>query len=275
MDISVLMSVYRSEKPTYLDRALRSVWDDQTLRPDEIVLIQDGPVGQELADVISNWSTKLGSKFKLLKNVQNIGLTKSLNRGLKTAKGKYIARMDSDDISAPTRFEKQKEYLDTHPDVSVVGGYLQEFDAQNENLGVRKYPLTNEMVLKYIYKASPLAHPTVMMRREIFDNGLNYDERFRTSQDIALWYDVLNAGYKIGNLDVVTIYFRREGDVFKRRSKEKAKNEFKIYINGIRRIYGIISWRYAYPLARYIFRMMPTSVVAKIYGSTLRTKILQ
>lgn len=275
MDISVLMSVYRSEKPAYLDCALRSVWDDQTLRPDEVILIQDGPVGQELSNVINNWKSKLGDQLKLIVNNENIGLTKSLNKGLKIARGKYIARMDSDDKSAPTRFERQKVFLDSNKDVAVIGGYLQEFDNQNENLGVRKYPLTNELILKYIYKASPLAHPTVMMRREIFDNGLSYDERYRTSQDIALWYDVLNAGYKIGNLDEVTIYFRRDGDVFKRRSKEKAKNEFKIYINGIRRIYGLVSWRYAYPLARYIFRMMPTSVIAKVYGSKLRTKMLQ
>jgi glycosyltransferase involved in cell wall biosynthesis len=275
MSISVLMSVYKSEKPAFLDASLHSVWDDQLLKPDEIVLIQDGPVGNGLETIIRDWQTRLGPCLKLIVNEQNVGLTKSLNKGLKIATGTYIARMDSDDISTPARFQKQREYLDNHPEVAIVGGSLQEFDSIHENLGVRHYPKTNEEVLNYIYKASPLAHPTVMMRRSMFEDGLSYNEKYRTSQDIALWFDALDAGYKIGNLDDITIHFRRDGDVFKRRSKDKAKNEFKIYLNGIRRIYGTFTWRYIYPLARYCFRMMPVSVVKFIYGSDLRKKVLQ
>lgn len=274
MKISVLMSVYKSEKPAYLDRSLQSVWDDQTLRPDEIVLVKDGPLNEELSQVVDKWHSKLGDNLVILSNETNLGLTKSLNRGLEVAQGEYIARMDSDDISTPDRFRLQVDYLDSHPDIAVVGGSLQEFDNENECLNVRHYPQTNEDVKKYIYKASPLAHPTVMMRKSIFTNGLSYDERFRTSQDIALWFDVLVSGYKIGNIDDVTIKFRRDGDVFKRRSREKAKNELKIYLNGIHRLYGPITWRYIYPLARFCFRMMPVKIVKAIYGSKLRKAVL-
>lgn len=269
------MSVYKSENPAYMDRALRSVWDDQTLKPDEIVLVQDGPLGDELNEVIIRWKTRLGSKLVTLRNETNLGLTKSLNKGLQHAKGKFIARMDSDDVSCPKRFESQVNYLNIHPEIAIVGGSLQEFDSENECLNVRHYPLTPEEVKRYIYKASPLAHPTVMMRRDMFDNGLKYDERFRMSQDIALWYDALCAGYQIGNLDEVTICFRRDGDVFKRRSRQKAYNEFKIYMNGIRRYYGLFSWRYVYPIARLVFRLMPVSVVKWIYDSKMRKKVLE
>lgn len=275
MQISVLMSVYKSENPAYMDRALRSVWDDQTLKPDEIVLVQDGALGDELNDVITQWKTRLGAKLVTLRNETNLGLTKSLNKGLQHAKGKFIARMDSDDVSCPKRFESQVNYLNAHPEITIVGGSLQEFDAENECLNIRHYPQTPEEVKRYIYKASPLAHPTVMMRREMFDNGLKYDERFRMSQDIALWYDALCAGYQIGNLDEVTICFRRDGDVFKRRSRQKAYNEFKIYINGIRRYYGLFSWKYVYPIARLVFRLMPVSVVKWIYDSKMRKKVLE
>lgn len=274
MKISVLMSVYKSEKPAYLDRSLQSVWDDQTLRPDEIVLIKDGPLGEELSQVIDKWHSKLGDNLVILSNETNLGLTKSLNRGLKFAQGEYIARMDSDDISTPDRFRLQVDYLDSHPDIAVVGGALQEFDSNDPCLNIRHYPLTNDEVLRYIYKASPLAHPTVMMRKSIFSDGLTYNEQYRTSQDIALWFDVIAAGYKIGNLNDITINFRRDGDVFKRRSREKAKNELKIYLNGIHRLYGPITWRYIYPLARFCFRMMPVKVVKAIYGSKLRKAIL-
>jgi glycosyltransferase, group 2 family len=275
VEISVLMSVYKSEKPAYFSRSLQSIWDDQILKPDEIILIEDGPLGEELVNIVDSWKLKLGEKLHLIINEQNLGLTKSLNKGLTLAKGKYIARMDSDDISIPERFKLQYEFMESHPEITVVGGCLQEFNDDNDCLGIRHYPISNEKVRKYIYKASPLAHPTVMIRREVFDAGIRYNEQYRTSQDLALWFDILISGRKIANLDNITIKFRRDNDVFKRRSKEKAKNEFKIYISGIRRLFGLFNLYYFFPLSRYLFRLMPISVIRFIYGSNLRTKLLQ
>ncbi len=114
-----------------------------------------------------------------------------------------------------------------------------------------------------------------MMRKRIFDKGLRYDERYRMSQDIKLWFDAILAGYKIGNIPEVLLYFRRDGDVFKRRSRVKAKNEFKIYMNGIYRMHGLWTTAYRFPIARYIFRNMPTPIVKWIYGSKLRNQVLK
>lgn len=275
MTISVLLSVYKSENPSYLDRALQSVWFDQTLRPDEIVLIQDGPLNDLLLLVIDKWKTLLLDKFVVLCNESNLGLTKSLNKGISIAKGDLIARMDSDDISDPLRFERQVNFMIAHPEIDILGGSLREFDDSNMDLNVRHYPLTPDACRKYIVKASPLAHPTVMIRRRVFDSGIRYDERFRTSQDIALWFDLLVRGFKIANLPDVTINFRRSGDLFKRRSRNKAFNEFKIYLNGIYRLEGLFSWKYIYPLSRFVFRLMPPLVVKLIYSSRLRSVILK
>ena len=275
MTISVLMSVYRSEKADLFDMSLRSVWDDQTLKPLEIVLVEDGPLTDELSLVISSWRKKLGEKLVVLKNEVNLGLTKSLNRGLDVARGEMIARMDSDDISDELRFERQVKYLEEHPDVDIVGGSLREFNDTESELRIRHYPLTHEEAVKYICKASPLAHPTVMMRRRMFDSGLRYNEKYRMSQDIALWYDAILAGYKIGNIPEVTLNFRSQGDVFKRRSRAKAWNEFKIYMNGIYRMKGLLTLKYRYPIARLCFRLMPPSVVKYIYGSQMRSKLLE
>lgn len=275
MSVSVLMSIYKSEKADYLNRALHSVWTDQSLKPDEIVLIEDGPLGDELRRIITDWKSLLGERLVLLRNTKNLGLTKSLNKGLKVIKSDFIARMDSDDISHPLRFERQIKYLKEHPEISVVGGSLQEFDAAHECLNIRHYPLTNKMVRSSICKASPLAHPTVMMRRTIFENGLSYNEKYRTSQDIALWFDVLCHGYKIGNVEDITIYFRRDSDMYRRRSKNKAWNEFKIYMNGISRLYGFLSWRYIFPIARLIFRLLPVSIVKWIYSSDMRKMVVE
>ena len=274
MLLSVLMSVYRSEQPAYLDRAMQSIWSDQSYKPDEIVLIEDGTLTDELYEIISKWKTLLDDKLVILKNRENLGLTKSLNLGLLVVKGTYIARMDSDDISMPDRFKMQIEYLETHPDVAVVGGSLQEFNAECDCLNIRRYPQNNKDIVNYIYKASPCAHPTVMMRKTIFDNGLKYNERYRTSQDVALWFDVLCAGYQINNIEDVVVKFRLDGDVFNRRSRSYAMNEFRIYCTGIRRLYGVVTWRYIYPLSRLIFRMMPVGIIKYIYGSSLRKKIL-
>lgn len=270
MSISVLMSVYKNEYPQYLDRSIKSIWTDQTIKPSEIILIEDGPLSDELEQTINRWKELIGNKLIIHKNETNLGLTKSLNIGLKIASSDFIARMDSDDISDPKRFERQTKYLETHPDVAIVGGAMQEFNSSNPKLNVRHYPRNNEEVMHTIYKASPLAHPTVMMRSEIFRNGLKYDERYRTSQDIALWFDAICAGYKIGNIDDITLYFRRDDEMFRRRSRAKAWNEFRIYMNGVRRVYGLFSLKYVFPISRLIFRLMPLSVVKFIYGSKIR-----
>ena len=274
MSISVLMSVYKAEKPEYLDRALQSVWDDQTHKPNEIVLIADGTLTPDLDKIIDKWKETLGNSFILCRNEFNIGLTKSLNKGLALACGDFIARMDSDDISHPCRFELQYKFLIDNPDVDVVGGSLQEFNDKNECLNIRHYPQNPKEIKKYICKASPLAHPTVMMRRKIFDSGIRYDERFRTSQDIALWFDVLNSGFNISNVDDVTIYFRLAEDVYNRRSRKKAFNEFRIYMNGIYRLKGLFTLSYLYPISRLAFRLMPKSIIKWIYSSRLRKRVL-
>jgi glycosyltransferase involved in cell wall biosynthesis len=314
------MSVYKSEKGPLLERALQSVWDDQTRKPDQIVLIEDGPLPAELEEVVQRLQAAFkvqeqqscdqsslqgkeaepsaqfevqSSKFfaeqsgraerkvqrsKVLTVVKlqvNGGLTKALNAGLQHVTSDLVARMDSDDIAAPNRFELQERFLEEHPEIDIVGGSMQEFDDEHECLNVRHYPQTHEEACKYIVKACPLAHPAVMMRKRMFDEGLKYDERYRMSQDIKLWYDAILAGYKIANLPDVCLYFRQQGDVFRRRSRVKAWNEFKIYMNGIYRMHGLFTLAYRYPIARYIFRNLPPSMVKRIYESGMRKRVLE
>ena len=275
MTISVLMSVYKSENGDYLDRSFQSVWDDQTRKPEQIVLVEDGPLTEELYAVIGKWKEMLGDKLVVCRNEQNLGLTKSLNKGIELITSDLIARSDSDDISAPQRFELQEKFFRENPEIDILGGSMQEFDDEHECLNVRHYPLTHEDACRYIVKACPLAHPAVMMRRRLFDEGLCYDERYRMSQDIKLWYDAVLAGYRMANLPEIVLFFRQQGDVFRRRSRVKAWNEFKIYMNGIYRMHGLFTLAYRYPIARYIFRNLPPSLVKKIYESGIRKKVLE
>ena len=275
MTISVLMSVYKSEKGEFLNRSLQSVWDDQTRKPEQIVLIEDGVLTEELYAVIDKWKKTLGDQLVVCRNEQNLGLTKSLNKGIGLITSDLIARSDSDDISAPQRFELQEKFFRENLEIDILGGSMQEFDDEHECLNVRHYPLTHEDACKYIVKACPLAHPAVMMRRRIFDEGLHYDERYRMSQDIKLWYDAILAGYRMANLQEIVLFFRQQGDVFRRRSRVKAWNEFKIYMNGIYRMHGLFTLAYRYPIARYVFRNLPPSLVKKIYESGMRKKVLE
>ena len=285
MTISVLLSLYKAETAKNFDRALKSIWDWQSLKPNQIVLIEDGPLTEELYSTIEEWKNKIGDVLTICKNETNLGLTKSLNKGINHVTSEFIARMDSDDMSDPQRFERQRNFLIEHPDIDIVGGALYEFvgdvichDDKYEIIptkeAIRRYPVDEKTIHKHICKASPLCHGSVMMRTNIFkEKGLKYDERYRISQDIALWFDALCAGCKISNINEV-VYCMEVEDFISRRSRKKAYNEFKIYMNGIKRLHGF-SFRYIYPIARLIFRLLPERLIKIIYTSSIRTKFLQ
>ena len=275
MTISVLMSTYAQTESEYLCQSFESIWKKQTLRPNQIVLVEDGPIGLEQEKLVEKWKEELGEKLVVCKCPNNQGLTKALNLGLQYVTSDLIARVDCDDVSAPERFRLQHDFLEQHPEIDILGGAMQEFSATNPCICVRQYPQTDEQVRKYILKASPLSHPSVMMRTKMFRNGLKYDERFRTSQDIALWYDALLAGYRISNLSDIILYFRRSDNVMKRRARKKGKNEFLIYVNGIYRMKGLFTFYYFYPLMRFFIRLLPIGMISWFYNSKLRKFLLK
>lgn len=272
-NISVLMAVHNGVEPRHLHEALESL-HNQTLPPRQIILVEDGRLSNPLKRVIAKWRRVWRHRLTILRNRKNRGLTASLNRGLRQVRYSLIARMDSDDIAHPKRFELQASYLAKHPEVAILGGAIEEFgEAATHN--TRHYPPTHEEALRSIHRASPLAHPAVMMRREMFRNGLRYDERYRTSQDIALWFDAIAAGYRIANLRETVLYYRLEDSTFRRRAASKAWGELKIYCSGIRRLHGPISWRYIFPVGRFLSRLMPSGMIRRLYRSNLRKLVVE
>src|SRR5690554_5001347 len=115
MSFTVLMSVYAKEQPDYFNQAFLSIWDQQTLKPDQIVLVKDGPLTAELDAEIQRWQEKLGKVLSVVELPENVGLGAALNEGLKACKYELVARMDTDDISLPARFEEQVAFMQTHP----------------------------------------------------------------------------------------------------------------------------------------------------------------
>lgn len=272
--ISVLMAVYFGDDCDKFNNAISSIWDSQTLKPREIIIVQDGPISDSLSNVLLYWLNKLGHTLIIVKNEKCYGLSKSLNVGIEYCSCAFIARMDSDDVSLPNRFKEQIEFLNKNPEIDVLGGAIEEIDSKCNVINKRIYPDTHKKIREYLYKGSPMAHPTVMFRRHIFDKGIRYSERFKTSQDIELWFRLMELGFKFSNLDRYIYRFTVSDEFYTRRSKEKAVNEFIIYISGIRRLYGY-SAKLAYPFLRLLFRFSPKIIVKVIYKSNFRKKILR
>ena len=270
MTISVLMSTYIKEKPEYLDVAIQSIWENQSRKPDQLVLVEDGPLTQELQNVVNKWKRIIGNKFAILANEQNKGLALSLNDGIAAATGELIARMDSDDIAMPNRLELEEAYMKAHEDVAILGGGLQEFNDIGTLDKIRLYPLSMKEIKKSIHKASPLGHPTVMFRRSFFDAGYKYSNKYYICEDIELWFKAIADGYIINNLPDILLKFRRNDAMLNRRGRQKAWSELLVYTHGIYKINGILTLKFLFPIMRFTFRLMPTFIIKAAYNSRLR-----
>ena len=270
MTISVLMSTYCKEKPKYLDEAMKSIWTDQIRKPDEIILVEDGPLTDDLYKVISKWKAQLKDVMKVVSKPINQGLAMALNDGLNVASGNLIARMDTDDRSLPNRFLVQEQYMVQHEEVDILGGAIEEFNDEGTFRNTCTYPKTMEDVLKTMYRVSPVAHPAVMYRKSFFDAGFRYSDKYHICEDVTMWYDAAAAHRVINNLPDIILEFRRNASVMKRRRKEKAWSEFLAYNDGIRRVYGLFTYKYVFSFLRMCFRLMPSSIVSFIYNGNLR-----
>lgn len=218
--ISVLMSVYRYDSPEYLRVAVESISIKQTLQPDEVILVVDGFVPAVLETEIKNLCTEI-PYIKPLWKLNNEGLGKALRDGVEIAANEIIARMDSDDISVPDRFEKQIIALESDPTLSIVGGGMTEFIDLPENIvGSRTVPSTNDDIKSYMKTRCGLNHVTVMFKRsEILRVG-NYQDWF-WNEDYYLWVRMMIAGCKFANIPDILVNVRSGADQYARRGGRK------------------------------------------------------
>ncbi|MCD8013672.1 MAG: glycosyltransferase [Lachnospiraceae bacterium] len=206
MCFSVLMSVYQKENPDYLDRALKSNLDDQTLQPDQFVLVCDGPLNPSLDAVIQKYEEKYPTIFETHRLEKNGGLGNALNYGLHFCKYELVARSDSDDVCLLDRFTKQITYMESHPEVSASSGTIDEFDTDyNHPKRVKHMPLSNEEILEYTKKRNPLSHmATIFRKSDVIEVG-SY-QQVQYLEDYYLWVRLLAAGKKLGNLDDLLVH---------------------------------------------------------------------
>lgn len=212
---SVLMTVYKKDNPEYFSLALDSMVN-QTYKPDEIVLVKDGPVTKELQEVIDGRITA-GVPIVQVQLPENVGLGLALNEGIKVAKNDLIARMDSDDYSLPERCELQAREFAMNPKLDIIGSPVLEFDGAIDNIvGERKVPVSNEEIYKFAKKRDPFNHPTVMYRKSSVESAGCYSD-YRKNQDTDLWIKMLSNGVTCMNLEEPVFRFRFDEGTYRKR----------------------------------------------------------
>ncbi len=213
---SVLMSVYIKERAEFLEQSLDSMLS-QTIKPDEIVLVEDGPLSEELYAVIKNYDDSHPGLFTTVELPTNGGLGNALNEGLKVARNDLVARMDSDDISYPERCEKELQAFDRLPELSIVGTQINEFVGDPGNIvSSREVPSSYSGILKFSRRRSPFNHPTVMYRRNDVLKAGGY-KAYGRKEDLDLFIRMVNEGYKAINLKKTYLYYRTSEDNLQRR----------------------------------------------------------
>ena len=218
--ISVLLPVYKNDKPDYLKKSVGSILG-QSVLDYHVFIGVDGPVGNELKEVLEGLS--IDEHVELIEFETNRGLACVLNDLVALSKKggyEYYSRMDADDIAVPDRFEKQVKYLEEHPEVDVVGGVIEEIDGNDQLRGKHvEYPLTHEECRKFFRYRDPLAHPAVMFRARYFEKvASGYRNEYRKNQDTMLWFDGFMNGCVFANLKDTVLHFRVNDDFYNRRN---------------------------------------------------------
>lgn len=208
MKYSVLMSVYKNDDPTFLKIALESIYEQQTQKPDEIVVVFDGALTDNLYAVLNAFRSGKENIVCYYPQEVNRGLGEALRIGSEKCTGDYIFRMDSDDISAPDRFEKQIAYVEANSDIDVLGTDIAEFNHSiEEDMRVRACPKQHDDIVKMSKRRNPMNHVSVCVKRSALEKCGGY-ETLLLLEDYYLWIKMIVAGCKLENLNESLVYVR-------------------------------------------------------------------
>ncbi|EGR4362773.1 glycosyltransferase [Vibrio cholerae] len=268
MKFSLLMSVYHKDSPSAFKEALDSLVNS-VVSPDEVVLVEDGPLGDELQSVISSFSNKLPVKNVKLAN--NVGLGKALSIGLRECSYEWVARFDSDDICHPARFQTQVAFIQQHESIDIIGTAIAEFESSKDDIhAYRKPPINHDEIVEYAKSRNPFNHMTVMYRKSKVLEAGSYQDNY-LYEDYALWVRMINNGAVTANIPEALVYARTGNGMEIRRGGIKyAKSEILAQL-GFYQI-GFINKRQFYTnlLLRVPVRLVPGGIRKLIYRKFLR-----
>lgn len=267
---SVLMSLYIKEKAEYLRSAIDSMLN-QTVLPDEIVIVEDGPLNDKLYSIIREYTQKHPDMFHIVKNEKNLGLGLALNKGLHECRNELIARMDTDDIAKPERCEKQLNEFEKNPELDLLGSSVDEFYSTPDKIVSRRVvPSKHKDIYEFAKRRSAFNHPTVMYRKSKVLSVGGYGN-LRRNQDVDLFGRMLYSGCIAGNIEDSLLYFRSNDALAKRR---KSWENTQSYIETIKKF-----WKMGYAsffdyitvaVAQTVMFLMPVKLQHLIYKKFLR-----
>lgn len=260
--LAVIMSIYKSDDPSFLQLALESLLN-QTY-PCDVFVYQDGDIPAKLQCVVGDFDNKIS----LISNAENKGLAYGLNVLIeKVVKGdyQYIARMDSDDISLPDRMFEQIKYLETNPEVDLCGTYCQEFGSSYA-LTEKRLPLAHRDLVSFSIARCPFIHPTVMFRRRVFDEGYRYPTNTSFTEDMAFWFELIHAGYKLGNVGKVLLEYRlTEDTIIRRRGFKKSMSEIGLRMKFMIALKEVTLKNIILIAVRVVFHLLPARLMCFLY----------
>ena len=268
---SVLMSIYYKENPEWFKIALDSVIN-QTLPPNEIVLVEDGKLTDELYRVIEDYKTKYPKLFNIVALEKNSGLGEALRVGVLNCSNEIIARMDTDDIARNDRFEKQINFLRENPNIDVVGSWISEFEDNPEKIiSYRQLPTEHSEIYRFGQFRNPLNHMTVMFKKGKVLKADNY-KTFKNIEDYYLWGRMLKNGAKFANISQYLVNVRAGNAMFKRRANLTYffNSEFPLQTVFLKMHY-ISFFQYLRNISsKFMLRAIPKWAMAFVYKKFLR-----
>ena len=266
------MSVYKNDDASFLNEAIRSMVE-QTVKPDQYVIVKDGPVSKEIDTVISEWEKKEPGLFTVLAFEVNQGLAAALNAGIKVCRNELIARMDSDDIALPERCQKELEMFELHENLSICGCNIDEFfDAPANVRTSRVVPSDYEAICKFMKRRQPFNHPTVMYRKSMLEEVGGYATLHR-KEDFDLFSRCINSGYYALNInESLYLYRANEGNYQRRKSAVNFKSALHVYkLHYDRKGCSLIDLAII-SCAELVFYILPTGIMKWLSDTILREK---
>jgi len=268
--ISVVMAAYNEEEQ--LEPTIESILN-QSLKDFEFVIVNDGST-DGTPEILEKYTRK-DKRVTIIENEKNLGLTRSLNRGIKSSTGEYIARIDAGDVSAPERLERQADFLDRHKSVHIVGCYHHWIDEKGEVINSYEFPTSPEKIKSHIFGFGAIAaHPCLMIRRELFDRTGLYDETLSTSMEYELYMRTIANRLEISNVPEFRVsVLRREKGISISRNKRIFRNMFHIRSRYLWRMFSIKN--FFYTLISFILTLIPAFLLKEIICSELWGKKLR
>lgn len=266
---SVLMSLYIKEKPEYFRECMESILA-QTVMPDEIVIVKDGPVTDELEEILNEYVSVNPSLYTIVPLETNRGLGLALAEGILHCKNEVVARMDTDDVCRKDRFELQLEEFRRNPELDVCGSHILEFETDVSNIvAQRKVPLIDADIKKYQKRRDGVNHMTVMYKKSKVLKAGNY-QSCMLMEDTYLWVNMILVGATFKNIDDYLVYARIGKDMFERRGGFAYFKKYKEGRKKVRQTGYISAFDYYYTLlVQLLVALMPNKLRGWVFKGLL------